>query len=150
MKQKRQLKTIGRRDKIDLPELGLFDIEAKIDSGAFGCALHCHEMEEVYKNGKKILRYKLLDPGHPIYNNKQQETSFFGTKKVKSSNGQFEDRYTIQTEIVLFSKSYNLEFSLTNRNEMKYPILLGRQFLKNRFVVDVAVKDLSYKKKSKP
>ncbi len=147
MKKKKQLKIIGRRDKIDLPKLDLFEIEAKIDSGAYGCALHCHEMEVISKNERKILRYKLLDPKHPIYNNKLQQTSEFGIKKVKSSNGQFEERYTIKTDIVIFKKSYKLEFSLTNRNEMKYPILLGRQFLKNRFIIDVGLKDLSFRDK---
>ncbi len=150
MKKTKQLITIGRRDKIDLPDLGLFNIEAKIDTGAYGCAIHCQEMETINKNGKEVLRYKLLDPTHPVYSEKQQETTKFGRKKVKSSNGMYEERYTIETQLKVFNKTMNLEFSLTNRNEMKYPILLGRQFLKNNFVVNVAVKDLSFKKKSKP
>lgn len=148
-KKLKQLITIGRRDKIDLPDLGLFDIEAKVDTGAYGCAIHSHEMQIINKNGIDVLRYKLLDPSHPIYSEKQQETADFGIKKVKSSNGQFEERYTIETRLRVFNKVMKLEFSLTNRNEMKYPILLGRQFLKNNFVVNVAKKDLSFKRKIK-
>jgi hypothetical protein len=46
---------IGRSDRIDLPELEIFDIEAKVDTGAYGCALHCHHVEIVHRDGKAIL-----------------------------------------------------------------------------------------------
>ncbi len=139
------LKTIGRKDKIDLPDLGLMEIEAKIDTGAFGCALHCHHVELVEVNGKKELHFKLLDPSHPEYEDKLLISTKFGLKHVKSSNGVKEERFTIRTSIRIFNTTYLMRFSLADRQQMKYPILLGRTFLKKRFIVDVSKKDISFK-----
>lgn len=140
---------IGRRDKIDLPKLGLIDIEAKVDTGAFGCALHCHHIELIEQNGVETLSFKVLDPTHPEYEDKVFFVENFSSKDVKSSNGKMENRYTFETEIIIFNEKMIIEFSLTDRNEMKYPILLGRKFLSKRFLVDVLKKDVSFKNKKK-
>ncbi len=138
---------IGRRDYIDLPEFDLANIQAKIDTGAYGCSLHCHEIAIDNFEGKEILKFKLLDPLHPEYEDKYIYTHEFSDKVVKNSSGQTEHRYTIQTSIILFSKTYEVEFSLADREQMRYPILLGRKFLRGRFIVDVALKNLSKKSK---
>jgi hypothetical protein len=140
---------IGRRDKIDLPDLGLIGIEAKIDTGAYGSALHCHEMKIETLNGKEVLTYKVLDPSHPEYRDKKLISEHFNDKMVKSSNGMEEHRYTITTTVSIFNQTIRTEFSLTDRMEMKHPILLGRKFLSKRFVVDVNLTDLSMKNKIK-
>ncbi|MEP5610757.1 MAG: RimK/LysX family protein [Cyclobacteriaceae bacterium] len=135
---------IGRRDKIDLPELELFNIEAKVDTGAYGCALHCHETEEVLLKGQRVLSFKVLDPEHPEFADKNFYASNYNYKSVKNSSGESEDRYAIETDIVVFGKKRTVEFSLTDRSEMKYPILLGRKFLSKHYLVDVQQKDLSF------
>jgi hypothetical protein len=142
------IKTIGRKDKIDLPELGIFDIEAKIDTGAYGCALHCHHIKIIKEEGEDVLSFQVLDPSHPEYRDKVFHFKQFNTKKVKSSSGVLEERYTIKTDIIIFNKKYRVIFSLTNRKKMKNPILLGRQFLSKRYVVDVVKKDLSFNQKN--
>lgn len=58
-----------------------------------------------------------------------------------------EERYVITTDILIFNKRIKTEFSLSDRSTMKYPILLGRKLLAKRFVVDVAVTNLSFKNK---
>ena len=141
------MKTIGRIDKIDLPDLGLSDIEAKVDTGAYGCSLHCHHIETIMENGIHTLTFKVLDPSHDLYENRVFKVTGFSEKVVKSSTGQAENRYTIKTTLVIFGKKRKVEFSLTDRKEMKYPILIGRKFLTKRFLVDVQQKDLSYKEK---
>jgi len=73
----------------------------------------------------------------------------YALKSIKSSNGLYEERYVIESAIVLFGKTYPISLSLTNRSNMRYPILLGRQLLKKRFTVNVARKNLSYKRKMK-
>lgn len=138
---------IGRRDYVQLPGLELFNIQVKVDTGAYGCSLHCHEIEVISKEGVPVLRFKLLDPQHPEYQDKFNYVSDFNDKIVKNSGGAIEHRYTIQTELLIFRQSYIVEFSLTDRANMRYPILLGRKFLRNRFVVDVSLKNLSKKKK---
>jgi len=142
------MNVIGRKDKIDLPELDLFDIEAKIDTGAYGCALHCHQTEEVLHNGKRVLSFKLLDPGHPEFDGRDFYAANYSYKSVKNSSGEIEDRYTIKTDVIVFGKKRTLEFSLTDRSEMRYPILLGRKFLTKHYLVDVQLKDLSFTQKN--
>ena len=58
--------------------------------------------------------------------------------KVRSSNGEIQERYMVTTQVKLGKRKFKTEFTLTNRSEMKTPILLGRKALKGRFVVDVS------------
>jgi hypothetical protein len=140
----REKKIIGRRDKVNLPGLHLSDVDVKIDTGAYGNALHCHKMEEIEENGTKRLRFKVLDPTHPEYKKIDFYSEDYRLKKVKNSGGIAELRYVIKTSIMLFGKTYITEFSLTNRKKMKHPILIGRKFLSGKFLVDVKMKNLSY------
>ncbi|MEQ9230905.1 MAG: RimK/LysX family protein [Cyclobacteriaceae bacterium] len=135
---------IGRKDIIDLPELELFNVVAKIDTGAYGNALHCHKMKVVEVDGKKILQFNVLDPSHPEYKEHIYHSENFRTKEVKSSIGHKEKRYVIKTVLQIFGKKYKTEFSLTNRKNMRHPILIGRKFLSKKFLVDVNAKNLSY------
>ena len=97
-------------------------------------------MEE---EGRRFLCFRLYDPKFGI--NSRQEFRFqeFQERKVRSSNGQVETRYAIKTSVVLFKRRYKTEFTLSYRDKMRFPILLGRRFLRNRFIVDVSKKDLS-------
>lgn len=141
------MQIIGRLDRIDIPELKLFDLDAKIDTGAYGCALHCHHIEVIQIDGIPTLQFDLLDPEHPEYEKEVFHFIEFGEKTVRSTNGKAEHRYTINAQLVIFNKSYPVEFSLTNRAEMRTPVLLGRKFLRKRFLVDVTKKNLSYQQK---
>ncbi|HAI75582.1 MAG TPA: peptidase [Microscillaceae bacterium] len=136
---------IGRSDIIDLPDLNLFDIKAKIDSGAYTSAIHCTHIElRQSEQGQTVLHYTLADQAHH-----QFQTTKFKKKRVKSSFGNLQERYIISTNIILFGKTQHIEFSLSNRGNMRYPILLGRKAIKNHFLIDVAKKNLSYKAKTK-
>ena len=141
------MKIIGRKDRIDLPEFKLYGIEAKIDTGAYGCALHCHHVEITQLEGNPILSFKVLDPSHPEYEERTFISKVFSDKLVKSSSGEIEHRYTIKTWLTIFGKERKVEFSLTDRKEMKYPVLLGRKFLFRAFIVDVRLKNLSFQQK---
>jgi len=139
--------TIGRSDKVDLPLMNLFNIDAKIDTGADGCAIHCHHIELIRKNGEKLLHFILLDPSHPNYDNKSFFFKEFKRRTIKNSFGTSEKRYIIRTKVVLFGKERLTEFSLSRRGNLNFPILLGRKFLYRKYVVDVASSNLSYRKK---
>lgn len=133
----------GRREEIDFPELGLFGITAKIDTGAYTTALHCHDIKE--KNG--VLFFKLLDPSHPEYNEQEQKVTDYSQKGIKNSFGEIENRYVIKTFIRIGRKRIKARVSLSDRGRMRYPVLIGRKLLKNRFVVDVALlNNLVFKK----
>ena len=139
---------IGGNEKIDLPEMNLFNIDAKVDTGADSSAMHCYHIEIISREGKKILHFILLDPSHRDYNNKSFYFEQFKQKTVKNSFGDSEKRYVIRTPVVIFKKGYKTELSLTYRGNLRYPILLGKKFLQKRFLVDVAQADLSYQEKT--
>jgi len=136
---------IGRIDKADFPSLNLFDIEVKIDTGAYTSTIHCKNMvvEDNY------LKCVFLDEEHPAYHEKEFIFDQYDVKVVKSSNGQSQARYRILTDITLFGKTYPIFLTLSDREEMRYPVLLGRKFLTKRFVVDINNTNLSYKLKVK-
>lgn len=138
---------IGRSDRIDFPDLHMSNVEAKIDTGAFTSAIHYHRAEELIKDGKPVLHFTLLDPDHPEFNGKNFYLKNYEKRQIKNSFGESEERFIIKTKIVLFGRTYLAEFSLSNRGNLKFPILLGRKLLEQGFVVDVSKKNLSYKKK---
>lgn len=127
--------TIGRRELVDFPELHLAGLEAKVDTGAYTTALHCHDFRE--ENG--TLYFKLLDPNHPLYTGKEQSFSEYTQKEIKNSFGETEKRYIIKTVVKIGPKRIKSVISLTDRGTMRYPVLIGRKLLKNRFVVDVSL-----------
>lgn len=146
---KRKKQTIGRYDIVDLPQMSLFGLSAKVDTGAFTSAIHFHHAEVIKKDGKEVLHFTLLDPSHPEYNDKDFYFENFSTRKIKNSFGQSEERFIIETELVIFGETYFTEFSLSDRGSLKFPLLLGRKLLKKAFVVDVARTNLSHKQKTK-
>jgi hypothetical protein len=139
--------TIGRYDKADFPEFKLFAIDIKIDSGAYTSSIHCTKITEVVINGEECLKFTLLDGTHSSYNDTEFITKNYTSKLVKSSNGISEERFLINTTIVLFNQSFSIDLTLTERSGMKFPVLLGRKFLNDKFIIDTSLKNLSSKHK---
>ena len=138
-------KIIGRIDKADFPLLDLFDIDVKVDTGAYTSSIHCHKV--TVENG--ILKCLFYDIDHPHYNGKEISFSTYDIAKVKSSNGMVQERYKVKTTILIFDKKYKINLTLSTRDDMRYPILIGRRFLNKKFIVDVNLKYLSYQNKIK-
>lgn len=138
---------IGRKDIADFEKLNLFGIEVKIDSGAYTSSFHCHKIEQGVKDGVNVVRCSFLDPDHMQYHEKEFCFENFKVRNVKSSNGMVEKRFSIFTEITIFQKKYPIELTLTERPDMKHPVLLGRKFLSKRFLIDTSKKNLSFKGK---
>ncbi len=143
------MKIIGRNDKADFPELNLHDIRLKIDTGAYTSSIHSHDIKEIDVDGKKHIEFKILDPSHPEYNNEIFKVKNYEIKAVKSSFGAIEQRFIINTIIVIFEIEYPIKLSLSERADMKFPILLGRRFLNKKFIVDPSLKNISFKLKLK-
>lgn len=125
--------------------LDLFDIEAKIDTGAYTSSIHCKNV----KVEDNYLKCNFLDEEHPSYHEKEIIFDEYDVKVVKSSNGIAQARYRIKTDIVLFGKTSEIYLTLSDREEMRFPVLLGRSFLSNKFIVDINRTNLSYKLKIK-
>ena len=127
-------KVIGRRELISIVELQLFDLDAKIDTGADSNALHC---DDIFIDEQNCVHFTLFDEIHEAYHGKRMILPLYKLKKVKSSNGQIELRPSVKLTVVFMEKKYKTIVSLTNRVDMKYPMLIGRKFLSVRFLVDV-------------
>jgi hypothetical protein len=139
------MKVLGRYDRVDLPDLGLYNIHAKIDTGAYTSSLHCQKAEIV--GGK--LEFILLDEEHPEFTGLKFTFDDFEERLIKNSFGEVEKRFVIVTPLTVYNEVIHTEFSLSNRGSLKFPILIGRKILRDRFLIDVKKKNLSYKEKPK-
>lgn len=137
------MEVIGYIESVDLPEMELFDLDAKIDTGADSCSLHCDEMKV---DGNEVT-FLLHDEVHEAYHGKKITLPIYKIKKVKSSNGKSEKRIFIKSPIKLGCKTYQAEISLANRENMKYPMLIGRRFLAHHYLIDVSHKYITKKDK---
>jgi hypothetical protein len=127
-------RVIGRRELISIIDLELFDLDAKIDTGADSNALHC---DDIVIDDENNVHFTLLDEIHDSYHGKRMTLPLYKLKKVKSSNGQIQLRPSVKLSVFFMGKRYKTVISLTNRADMKYPMLIGRRFLAKKFLVDV-------------
>lgn len=150
MKSKKPLQLIGRSDVIDMPELGLHNVDAKTDTGAYTSSIHCSRIKKKKESdGTEVVTFTI--PGSKLHEKGLHhfKVKDFEERKIRSSNGEIQKRYVIKTQIVLFGRKIRAEFSLADRSSMKFPVLLGRKLLQNRFIVDVSKKDLSQTEKKR-
>ncbi|MCT7974956.1 ATP-dependent zinc protease family protein [Laspinema olomoucense] len=136
MKQKPQLPIIGWREWVSLPELGIEKIKAKIDTGARSCAIHAFDIETFNQEGKHLVRFKV----HPYQRDSIQTVStvspLVDARQVRNSGGHAEVRLVILTPLEILGYQWPIELTLTNRDVMGFRMLLGRQALRRRFLVD--------------
>jgi hypothetical protein len=137
-------KVIGRTDKADFPELGLNDIDIKIDTGAYTSSIHCANIREE----NNVLICTFLDPSHPNYDGRELTFTSYDIAAVKSSNGEIQYRYAVKTKIIIFKKKYSISLTLSSREDMRFPVLIGRKFLTKKYIVDTELTDVSFKNKT--
>lgn len=140
---------IGRKDRADLPDFGLYDVPVKIDSGAYTSSIDCKSSKLIEKNGETVLEVIFLNSDRNDHSHTPFYYKEFKSKKVKSSTGQVQFRYLIPGKIVLFGNEYSTYFSLSKRVGMKFPILLGRKLLNKNFIIDTRKVNLSNNLKNK-
>ena len=136
-------KIIGRVDKVDFPKLNLYNVNVKIDTGAYTSTIHCNEFIEennTLKCSFSGIGENYLDSNNIIFEN-------YSRTIVKSSNGIMESRFKIKSEVIFFGKTYKINLTLSTRSDMKFPVLIGRQFLNKKFLVDVDLENQSYMQK---
>jgi hypothetical protein len=138
---------IGWREWMSLPELGIVSIKAKIDTGARTSALHAFYVEPFERSGQTWVRFGM----HPLQNNTELaiecEAPVKDQRMVSDSGGHREQRYIIETLFCLGDKQWRAEMTLTNRDSMKFRMLLGRTALADNFYVNPAASYLLGKKK---
>lgn len=127
-------KIFGICEYVSIPELGMNNVLAKVDTGAYSGALHCSKIKEVVRknDGKKVLRFT---PSNNDSNT--MDISKYARSYVRSSTGHRVLRYLFDTNIVIKGITYSIRIGLSNRSDMNYEILLGRRFLgDNNILVD--------------
>jgi hypothetical protein len=133
MKKKHKIKVIGRREFVNFPKLGIPTVEAKIDTGAYTSSLHCENITVNYENSKPILYFTI-----GVENPTVLRFEEYAQKKIKNSFGEMEERFVIKTLIRMGKKQIWSVISLSNRDNMRYPVLIGRRALKGKFLIDVS------------
>jgi ribosomal protein S6--L-glutamate ligase len=134
---------IGWHEWCSLPDLGLPGINAKIDTGAKTSSLHAYKIKPFTRDGANWVKFLV----HPIQRHRHPEieceAQVVDQRAVTSSNGTTETRYVINTTLILGAHHFLTEITLTNRDEMGYRMLIGRQSLSQRFVVDSSLSHTS-------
>jgi hypothetical protein len=137
--------TVGWREWFSLPELGLENIKAKIDTGARTSALHAFKVEEYKEDGIDMVRFLM----HPVQKNmqiiKECNAKIVDKRWVSDSGGHREKRFVIRTMVALGELRWPVEMTLTNRDSMKFRMLLGRTAMEN-IIVDPSASYLFGKK----
>lgn len=126
-------KIIGRADRIDLPEYDLSSVPIKVDTGAKTSAIWA---TNIHKQGRK-LAFTLFGPSSPFYTGKEHVVDSYERVVVASSIGVEQPRYKITLLIKMRGKKIRAGFTLADRTQQAYPVLIGRNALRGKFVVDV-------------
>lgn len=129
---------LGWREWIGFPELGIPQIKAKVDTGARTSALHAFSVEPFERDGVAWVRFGI----HPRQSKNSRvvycEAPVCDRRMVRDSGGHEELRYVIKTVVQLGDTLVEAEVTLTDRDTMKFRVLLGRSILRGRFFVDCA------------
>ena len=137
MKRSSPLTVIGWREYVSLPEFDLPIIRAKIDTGAASSSIHATCIEYFQEGDRQMVRFQI----HPYQRNIHDTVTIVAPlvehRTIKSSNGQKQNRPVIKTSIQLGEQRWRIKLNLTNRSLMGYRMLIGRQALRKRFLVDV-------------
>jgi len=140
---------IGWREWVGLPELNIPKIKAKIDTGASTSSLHAFQVDEFEKEDQKWVRIFV----HPIQRDTdyvvEVEAPVLEYRSVRSSNGESEIRPVIVTTAKMSGVKWPIQITLTNREKMGFRMLIGREALSERFLVDSSGSYLGKKRKKK-
>lgn len=129
---RKELPVVGWRELVELPDLKLADIPAKIDTGARTSSLHGEVIEEFERDGERFVRFAVDWDGvrHECV------AIHVDIRGITSSNGKTQRRYVIKTPLRIGTVEFRTEISLADRSDMKFPMLVGRTALRRHFLVD--------------
>jgi hypothetical protein len=141
---------IGWREWLALPDLGVPQIKAKVDTGARTSALHAFDLERFRRRGRDMLRFTVHPYQRSVETTIRCEATLIDERVIRNSGGAEERRPVIETLAALGGWEWTIELTLTRRDVMGFRMLLGRQAVRNRLLVNPGRSYLVGKKKKHP
>lgn len=126
---------IGACEWVGLPLLGIAAVRARVDTGARSCALHASDQTRFTKDGLDWVSFRVHMGFERVRRTVECTSLLIGMRRVRNTSGEIEERFTIQTPIVIGEHHWPVEITLTNREHMRYRMLLGRAAMKNHAIV---------------
>lgn len=127
---------VGSLEVCDLPILAIEKLHIRVDTGAATSSLHVDNIEEFSQDGEAWVRFDIHPDFHDVKKVVRREAKIQDVRNVKSSSGDKQKRYVIETDIVLGGQRWPIQISLSDRSSMTYLMLLGRQAMNGHVMVD--------------
>lgn len=127
---------IGALEICDLPDLGISNLNIRVDTGAKTSSLHVDQIKTFSKKGKPWVSFDLHPNIHDVEEITHCQSPLRDIRKIKSSNGVADERYIIRTTLRLNHQTWDIDISLTDRSDMSYLMLLGREGMAGKVLVD--------------
>lgn len=147
-RQNGKLEVLGRYVHVNFPEFGVKQVFAKVDTGAYQSSVHATDIREVEEDGMMFLEFSLFD-GHgktAYHKTLQCRVAEYEKTTVKNSFGIQQTRYVIKTRIAINGRMMKTGITLADRKDMVAPVLLGRRFLRGRYLVNVELSRKGWEK----
>lgn len=126
----------GWREWVALPDCGLEWVKAKLDTGARSSAIHAFDLREFERDGEAWVRFSV----HPWQRSTEDATTVecrvHDRRSVRSSSGHEAERYVVQMDVTLMGRTVTTEMTLSSRDQMGFRMLVGREALRQGFLVD--------------
>lgn len=135
-KRTSELEAIGWREWVALPDFGIPSIKAKVDTGARTSSLHAFDIERFRRKGVEMVRFSVHPEQRSGKHDVTVEAQLLDKRPVRPSSGEAELRLVVLTRVALLGREFPVELTLTRRDAMGFRMLLGRQAIRGRFVVD--------------
>jgi hypothetical protein len=129
---------IGALETCDLPDLNIFDLQIRVDTGAKTSSLHVDDIEKERREGKLGVAFTLHPDIYDIDKVTRCWAPISDVRRIKSSNGAVDQRLVITTKMVMSTVTKEIEITLSNRADMSYLMLLGREGIGEDFLVDAS------------
>jgi len=126
----------GWREWVQLPEIGVPWIKAKLDTGARTSAIHAYKIKRFEKDGKAWVRFRVRPWQESTEDEVVVECAVHDVRSIRSSSGHVQERYVVKMRLELLGRRVTAEVTLSNRDQMGFRMLIGRQALRRRFLVD--------------
>ena len=127
---------LGALEKCNLPDIGISNLVMRVDTGATTSSLHVENVEEYEKDGKPWISFDIHPDVYDVVKITRHSSRIKARRNVKSSTATLEHQFVIETTLAIGEHSWPIKITLTDRSEMTYMMLLGREAMSDKILVD--------------